>query len=578
MPDNIEQPGFESDDGFIPIPREDIDSMRVSAPPDNDAMRVNPSKNDPWLRGSKPIDWSIPKVPQAFPPLTPEMKRAEREENERLSQKHAVEQLTLAVRRTAKRLLEESEANAAAAAAGEGVTPHVVMKATALSMGIDPDLFDKAFNSEPEIIPPIQSTLIPPSLEAVNKINTTLEKVLTKMQEQNNTSQEAAETNQATGVQDNPLFSKKSFDTVTGIVNKLAEENGVAVAGTEASESSAIEQAQAEAIEDMLGEAGSPDFIDANQAAHRASLTGLGSEEKSPAATAAKFSLADGEVSNAGDVDLPSHWTPGDSHADVTSQAQAPGKTLPNGQAVPSYLVVDLPDLGGFYVNGKIYTAGMKTVRDATSSEQSDCEAVVAEQLSRVNAGQSDHHYVDGLDGSSSSHWPDRPDVGDGYKPDPSSFGHGGTSVSVPAVKSINGVDVIPLKDVVTPDGIKPFADGKIVGVFDQQNDEKTLQERLGEPHAYITSNLEKNNVAEPGAWAAGLNMAIYDAGSLENKIFMVNQHLRLRFSEYSEVSMATRMKHRSEIVEIKPDDWYRVIAALVLPAMIAMEPKKTTA
>lgn len=145
-------------------------------------------------------------------------------------------------------------------------------------------------------------------------------------------------------------------------------------------------------------------------------------------------------------------------------------------------------------------------------------------------------------------------------------------------VRTINGVDVIPLKDVATPDGIKPFADGKIVGVFDQNTDNQTLVERLGEPDVFITRNLEKEGVAEPTAWMRGLNLAVYAAGSLENKIFLVNQQLRLRISEYVDVPMSTRMKHRGEVADIKPDDWYRVAAALIVPAMIAMEPKAAPA
>lgn len=238
----------------------------------------------------------------------------------------------------------------------------------------------------------------------------------------------------------------------------------------------------------------------------------------------------------------------------------------------------------GVYVGGKIFTNDGKTVRDAKEAEIANAAAAITAAKEKLREGKVSFSLVSAASSAAvadiPAHWADAKNVINNINAEDSSteklvrtvVEHAGSPV-----KTINGVDVLPLGEVVTPDGIKPFADGKIVGVF-EQDDNKTVVERLGTPHEFITRNLEKAGVLEPKAWARGLNENLLQAASVESQIFLVNQQLRLRFGEYTDHPMTERMKRRSEIVEIIPEDWYRVAAALIIPAMVAMEPKAAPA
>lgn len=135
-----------------------------------------------------------------------------------------------------------------------------------------------------------------------------------------------------------------------------------------------------------------------------------------------------------------------------------------------------------------------------------------------------------------------------------------------PKTAMANGVEVMALKDVETPDGVKPFADGNIVGVFDPSAEEKTIDERLGQPDEFITMALAKIGVKAPDAWKTGLHpMWIDKSVDIKQRIFHINQQLRLFIAECA-VEHSSTIQPRATIVDgVSVEDWYKIISGGVI-------------
>lgn len=138
-----------------------------------------------------------------------------------------------------------------------------------------------------------------------------------------------------------------------------------------------------------------------------------------------------------------------------------------------------------------------------------------------------------------------------------------------PKTAVINGVEVMALKDVETPDGVKPFADGNIVGVFDQSEKQKSIEERLGQPDEFITKALRKAGVKDPEAWKGGMMTVWTDPKvDIKQRIFHINQQLRLYIAEVA-VDHSSTIQPRATIVDgVSVEDWYKIISAGILKYM----------
>ncbi len=139
------------------------------------------------------------------------------------------------------------------------------------------------------------------------------------------------------------------------------------------------------------------------------------------------------------------------------------------------------------------------------------------------------------------------------------------------AVTTVNGVDTIALQDVSTVDGVKPFADGKVVGVFGEEHQD--IVTRMGQPEDFITKALQTAGVKHPTAWLAGMNPHYLKEGTpVAEKIYHINQQLRIRVACLVPDSALT-IAQRATIVDVlSVEDWYRITSANILTYMAQME------